>query len=189
VVIYPFTEDDLAVAYNKWHCNCGPSALAFALQISLDKVRGAIPGFEERRYTSPTMMKGGLRNLGASFEEFPADLANMFRVDHTERINLVRVQWCGPWTKRGANPKWAYRQTHWIATWSTHETMPPFLGKYKKTRVGLFVFDCNGGIRSFDSWKKEIVPTLVAMYPRADGAWFPTHVWSVSRPPFLAEKG
>ena len=162
---YPFTEQQMQQAYDEWGCNCGPSALAFALQIGLDKVRVAIPGFDEKRYTSPTMMKVGLANLGKKFKQIrDADGKTTIPVMFSPHaIQLVRVQWTGPWCKPGANPKWAYRQTHWIATWAE--------------QVGVFVFDCNGGIRSFDSWQKEIVPALVATYPRADGGWFPTHVW------------
>lgn len=42
---YSFTEDDMRCAAEAWGCNCGPSALAFALQTTLDAVRPALPGF------------------------------------------------------------------------------------------------------------------------------------------------
>jgi hypothetical protein len=192
---YPFTEHDAQAAFDDWGCNCGPSSLAFALQIGLDKVRGKIPGFEAKRYTSPTMMKAALANLGREFKRIKnADgevtIPTMFS---PHGISLVRVQWCGPWTKKGANPKWAYRQTHWIATWAFSEEVKP-IGGCKTTRMGLFVFDCNGGIRSFASWQKEIVPALTATYPRADGNWFPTDVWRIvpvemenTYPPYAAK--
>lgn len=167
MIDYPFTAQDMQAASDDWGCNCGPSSLAFALQIGLDKVRGKIPGFEDKHYTSPTMMKAGLKALGKRFEIMPLvstdEGANAMFPGGP--ISLVRIQWSGPWTQPNANPKWAYRQTHWVATWLIH--------RFRR------VFDCNGGIRSFDEWQREIVPTLTALYPRADGGWFPTHVWRI----------
>jgi hypothetical protein len=163
---YPFTEKEANAAFDEWGCNCGPASLAFALQVNLDAVRHAIPGFAEKRYTSPTMMKSALANLGRPFTPWvndhgQCDLSTMFMRDMP--IALTRVQWEGPWTESGANPKWAYRQTHWIATW-----------RDGKTR---FVFDVNGGIMDVDAWKMTVAPKLAALYPRATGGWFPTHVW------------
>jgi hypothetical protein len=50
---YTFTQDEVRIAHEQWGCNCGPAAMAFALQIGLEPVRHAIPLFAERRYTSP----------------------------------------------------------------------------------------------------------------------------------------
>jgi hypothetical protein len=155
---YPFTGADVRRAAEEWGCNCGPAALAFALQVPLERVRGAIPGFESKRYTSPTMMRAALDGLGVSFTPAPADRLSLLLVP----MSLVRVQWTGPWAKPGAPPKWAYRQTHWIAAWGGN------------------VFDVNGGIGSLDWWVKEIVPAITAATPRADGGWFPTHVWRIT---------
>ena len=167
--LYPFTEADAEAAYNEWGANCGPNALAFALNLSLDAVRYAIPDFDAKRYASPTMMKGGLLNLHARYsvlpifqpparKEFPASA-------FSEDPALVRIQWCGPWTAVNANPKWAYRQTHWICTF-----------KYAALD---YIFDCNGGVASFEAWKRDVVPLILKCYPRADGDWFPTHIWRI----------
>jgi hypothetical protein len=165
---YPFTEEDSSKAYLEWGANCGPNALAFALQIPLEKVRGLIPDFEAKRYTSPTMMKKAIANAGRTFVSNPADIANMFRISHGGTVNLTRIQWAGPWTQPGANPKWAYRQTHWIATWGENS------GPCRE-----WVFDVNGGVMCFVVWKQAIVPILTAATSRADGGWFPTHVWQL----------
>ncbi len=162
---YPFTEADARRAYEEWHCNCGPSALAFALRLPLGAVRHAIPGFEEKRYTSPTMMKAALANLGRQFDAAPCGLAVALANLFHERMALVRVQWTGPWTAPGANPRWAYRQTHWVATWRDDGSGTDW------------VFDVNGGIASFGRWQGEIVPLLTKATPRADGGWHPTHIW------------
>jgi hypothetical protein len=173
MIDYPFTEADVQRAAEDWGCNCGPAALAFALQVPLDRVRGAIPGFEQKRYTSPTMMRAALDGLGVRFAPAPTGLAvaraNMF----DGRTALVRVQWEGPWTAPGAHPKWAYRQTHWVATWLAATRR----NESDRTRM---VFDCNGGIRPFGQWEREIVPAIVATIPRANGEWFPTHVWRIT---------
>lgn len=175
---YTFSETDMQQAHNEWGCNCGPSALAFALQRPLDYVRRAMAlvGFDDKRYTSPSMMKEALKFLDVSFQELkvPArasdgtlDTEPMFQAALQGHIvSLVRVQWTGPWTKPDANPKWAYRQTHWIATWDD-------LGSN-------MVFDCNGGILSFEQWQEKIVPLITDTIPRADGGWFPTHIWPIN---------
>lgn len=169
---YPFTEAEAQAAYDEWGCNCGPAALAFALRTKLDGVRMLIPDFDKKRYTSPGMMKAALKNAGIGF------MAVTFGTKwqpylFDDKTALVRVQWTGPWTAPGANPKWAYRQTHWIATW-LEKTM-----RNESSRATM-VFDCNGGIRSFDSWEREIVLLLTKHTPRADGGWFPTHIWRLT---------
>jgi len=172
MLTYPFTEQDAQKAYDDWGANCGPNALAFAMGLHIDKVKGLIRGFDSRGYTSPTMMRQALNDLGTRYisvnvlkPEPPhyADIESMF----DERAALVRIQWEGPWTEPGANPKWAYRQTHWVATWLNDNTA--------------FVFDVNGGVRTLESWEKEIVPLLVEHTPRATGGWFPTHIWRIVR--------
>lgn len=157
--VYPFTEAESRQAAQEWGCNCGPNALAFALQVKLDVVRPAIPGFESKRYTSPSMMKQALAGLGSPYVDIPASRQEMFSVITA----LVRVQWTGPWTEPGMNPRWAYMHTHWITT---------FKGRSDEA----LLFDCNGGVRSFESWETEIVPILTN-YPRAYGGWEPTHIW------------
>jgi hypothetical protein len=161
---YPFTEADARAAHEEWGANCGPNALAFALQIPLEKVRPLIPGFEAKRYTSPTMMKAALANAGRSFDNFACDPLTMFH----DQMSLTRIQWTGPWTAPGANPKWAYRQTHWIAT-------------YQQERQPV-VFDVNGGCRLFVDWQDEIIPLILETIPRNDGGWHPTHIWRLNTP-------
>lgn len=168
-VTYPFNEADARAAHDEWGCNCGPAALAFALQLKLDAVRPAIPDFAERRYTSPTMMAAALENLGRRFTAIrnphggrkpEVGHANMF----AGPVSLVRIQWTGPWTADGKTTKWAARQTHWIVCWTNGPDM-------------WLVFDINGGVQRFWNWKRDIVPLIVAGVPRADGGWFPANVW------------
>ena len=88
---------------------------------------------------------------------------------------MVRIQFCGPWTESGANPKWAYRQTHWVAAFRT------VLEEGQKIGVAKGVFDVNAGVQWLDDWKRLTVPKLAASYKRANGEWFVTHSWEVDR--------
>lgn len=164
VLDYPFSSADLEAASKEWGCNCGPSALAFALQLTLDTVRGAIPEFERKRYTSPSMMRAALDALRLRPFEAVSNptVDDMFR----ETPALVRIQWSGPWTKPGSNPRWGYWYTHWIATWMDGPVR--------------MIFDCNGGMFSPEEWESEIVPMLTSLHKRADGGWYPTHVWRLT---------
>lgn len=172
---YPFTEEQAQAAYTEWGCNCGPSALAFALQTSLDKVHPAIPDFDERRYTSPSMMRAALANLGQRFMPIatPPVKQRFTSYAHQEMfagpMTLVRIQWTGPWIVDGKPQRWAARQTHWIACWSDAHDV--WQGGRR------LVFDCNGGMRTFQSWQQGIVPLIVESVKRADGGWYPANIW------------
>ena len=170
-----FDQADLIKANEDWGCNCGPASLAFALQVCLEDVRNPmmLAGFALKRHTTPTIMNAALVAMGVQKRsvkvpvrttEGGLDIEPLF---NGQSIALVRIQWTGPWTKPGTNQKWAYRQTHWVATW--------------QERGVPLVFDCNGGIRSFDGWEMDIVPKLTSQYSRADGGWFPTHIWKVQQ--------
>ncbi len=155
--ILNFSQRDFEQAYEDWHCNCGPTALAAALGRTLAGVRGLIPNFEERRYTSPTMMRHALDNAGQRFvtdEEWPIR-------------GLVRIQFTGPWTAEGANPRWAYWHTHWVASFGEPDCLH-------------WIFDCNGGLQPRGTWEMEILPLLIGNIKRADG-WTRTHNWEFCR--------
>ncbi len=157
---YTFDEEEMAAAAKAWGCNCGPSALAFALQIGLDPVHKAMPEFDARGYTSPTMMKAAIDRLGwGMLPVADPQIEHMCGRD----VRLVRIQWAGPWTAPGMNPRWAYGQTHWIATYPTE-----------------LVFDCNCGSVTLEKWIREVVPHITSHIKRANGQWFPTHVWRIS---------
>ncbi len=167
---YTFTEEEARTAHNEWGCNCGPSALAFALQVSLDTVRPLLSGFDAKKYTNPTMMKRALEIKGRRFSNVrPPSIDRMFDEHEFQgRLALVRIQWTGPWTAPDVrNQRWSYRQTHWITTW-TERSVP-------------LIFDCNGGIQDLNSWEQKIVPLLTGAIERADGGWYPTHVWRLAR--------
>lgn len=181
----PFTDEQVRTAYQTWGCNCGPLALAFAMQMPLSFVKPLIPNFQSKRHTNPTMMRAALNAAGQEFKviQLPVqkpgwglDIAPMYGERSNPPLDycpcpyktespphLVRVQWTGPWMEAGAKPKWRYRHTHWICTWLE--------------RGRPLVFDCNGGIMHHDTWETEIVPMICETIPQADGGWLPTHIW------------
>lgn len=159
---YPFNQTEAEAAIAEWGCNCGPSALAFALQRDLDFARRTIEQFESKRYTSITMMRSSLRAIGAEFDEVRKPTKpDMF----DDRVALVRLQWSGRWN----GTQWASHHTHWIATW---------FEDLESGRTPM-VFDINGGMRCYADWTMRIVPLLLP--ERGDGDWFPTHVLRLRR--------
>ncbi len=167
---YPFDQEARDKASEEWGANCGPCALAFVARKHIESIRGVIPGFDEKRYTSPTMMMQGCIALGLKYlrleQHFHLQGKDLdLKTSLNDSLHLVRIQWTGPWTAKDANPRWAYNYTHWIAAWM--DVLTPT------------VFDCNGGIRTLESWEKEIVPALTGQNPRADGGHYATHVWRI----------
>lgn len=165
----PFTVEEVQAASDEWGCNCGPAALAFACQRSLQVAKVAIPLFHELGYTNPTMMREALEFLGKRFiavsppkRSKPGYLPNVDAM-FAGPMTLVRIQWTGPWIIDNKPQRWASKQTHWIATWAE--------------RGVPLVYDINGGITAFDGWEAEVVPAIVAMIKRADGDWYPANIW------------
>ncbi len=149
-------EADLA--YDAWGCNCGPGAIAAIMNMRLDKVRPLLGDFERKRYTNPTLMWEILDRCGRPWRKVGK---------RWPTFGLARIQWEGPWTAPGVNPKAAYRHTHWVASWIHPER-------------GHGIFDINmtgngSGWGSFADWERDIVPAIAASIPRASGKWHITH--------------
>lgn len=165
-----FDSKEANAAYEDWNCNCGPAALAAILGKTLDEVRPAVEaeGFAERHYTNPTMMEGAIRRLGGRIVKRISTGGSQRRLDFPKH-GLARIQWTGPWTQPGSNPKWAYGKTHWIATW---------LMEAGVNQNWYCIFDVNGGLMNQADWERHIVPFILPQ--RADGGWFITHSWEVA---------
>lgn len=169
----PFNQSHVAEANRLWGCNCGPAALAAVLGITLEQARVAVEktGFADRGYMNPTMMADAIGHAGGKIVErmeLPLDRRIACDTDYFSDGGLARIQWTGPWTAKGANHKWAYRATHWIAT-------------CRLNNVQWMVYDVNGGSMLFDHWLEHVVPEITATIKRADGGWFITHSWKVER--------
>lgn len=171
-----FTEEDSNRAYDEWGCNCGPTAFAAILGLTLDEVRpifGAA-GFVEKRYTNPTMMLDVLRASGREWKSNPC----IDSFDPWPTWGLVRIQWEGPWTQPGVPIRARYRHTHWVgaARRSVDESMNSDVG----------VYDCNAmangtGWVSLADWSRIVAPFITESIKRANGKWHVTHAIEVKR--------
>lgn len=170
-----FTEGELDAANAMWGCNCGPASIAACLDLSLDEVRPHLDDFEKKRHMNPTMVKAALESLGARVSD-EWQRGRGVPVTGWPGNGLLRIQWTGPWTKEGANPKWAYQHTHWIASRLAQESRDGV----KAAGFRLWIFDASGGWTDHMTWHKETVPALIANHTRADG-YYPTHMWWVKR--------
>lgn len=163
------SQEDWVKADKEFRPNCGPAALAVMTKSPLIDACKAIPGFKERHYTNPTMMAAALRQLGVPFHE--RDDAECDGHTLTE-YGIVRIQWEGPWTAQGSNPRWAYRHTHWIGAakffWPTERGVD-------------FVFDVNCGWQMQADWETIHVPKIIEEVAdkRATGNWWATHRWEL----------
>lgn len=162
------TEPDWLQAEREYGaCNCGLTALAIMLGLPVMAVMPHIPQYKERHYTSPTMMKVALASLGVALKDrFPKRTTTARDSHAMATYGLVRIQWEGPWTAPGANPRWAYRQTHWVGS-------AQFSGPGPCRGMQSWVFDVNAGWQLFDKWESETVPSIIReCVPRATGGWF-----------------
>lgn len=161
-----FTHADANRAYDEWGCNCGPGALAAIMDMTLDAVRPHLPGFDQKRYTNPSMMNDALRSIGRPWRKIGKDWPF---------YGLARVQWEGPWTAPGVPMRARYRHTHWIGVNHDHTGIRG-------------IFDINAmnngtGWVSFSDWGNSLVPWLLEQCePGASGIWHLTHAIEVQRP-------
>lgn len=160
-----FTLSDAIAAAEQWGANCGPGALAGVLGLTLDAVRPHLIGFDGKRYTNPTMMRGALDSLGVRYQWTPLK-------GETKQLpidGLARVQWAGPWTKAGVPMAARYRHTHWIGALAGYG-VTQFAAPYPWE-----VFDINcmavGGWVRFREWNDQVVPWLLREVEPAWYAW------------------
>lgn len=172
-----FDHDDAQRAAEDWGCNCGPAALAASLGCGLGEVRKAVEsvGFAQKRYTNPSMMKAAIRAMGAQVTAEHRAGDGSYHKEFPAR-GLARIQWTGPWTQPGANVRWMYRQTHWVAAWRIYEDRV----SVPLANWHTLLFDINAGQVWLADWAEKVVPRILKeCVPRADGGWFITHSWEV----------
>jgi hypothetical protein len=160
-----FTYDDAYKANRDWGCNCGPTSVASIYGLTLAELRPHLQDFEQKKYTSPSMMWSILGSLGKPWNHRkPLDWPTW---------GLVRIQWHGPWMADGVPIKARYWHTHWVGASRAN-------GKIGVWDVN--ALDDDTGWLSLDRWANEIVPHLTAHTPRADGKWSITHSIEVTPP-------
>jgi hypothetical protein len=170
-----FNLSDADRAYDEWGANCGPSALAAIMGMTLDEVRPHMGDFEKKHYTNPTLMIAALRSTRAVYRLLKlGDQTGPARCTFVgfPKYGLARIQWEGPWTKPGVPMRARYRYTHWVgAAWRNNE-------------VGIFDINCmnNGtGWCEYGNWKNIVVPNILKQYPRASGLWHITHAIEIEQ--------
>ena len=168
----PFTLADADRAHDEWGCNCGPGALAAMAGLTLDEVRPHMGDFERKHYTNPTLMFAALGSLSRAGILFGWQQNASRLVRDWPRCGLARIQWEGPWTLPGVPLRARYRYTHWVGC------------RHGRASIGIFDINCinNGtGWVSLEDWRAAVVPSLVALDPRANGRWHVTHSIEVER--------
>jgi hypothetical protein len=156
IPLLKFNELDAAIAFEQWHCNCGPGALAAATGHTLEEIHPHLVGFDQKHYTNPTMMFGALRSLAVPFARL--------HIEKWPIRGLIRVQWHGPWMRPGVPMRARYRQTHWIAAFTVN-------GGH-----GVFDINCPGHLITRDDWAAKLAPGLIRdCCPKGDGAFSFTH--------------
>lgn len=170
------TEPELVEAAAGWGLNCGPAALCAVLGLTPAEVRPHLGDFERRLHMNPTAMADALRSLGRSFrvvyrEHDESDDGGLEVIAPFPRLGLLRVQWAGPWTRRGVPVRARYGQTHWLATAS----VPP-LGYQAAWDVNT----CDQGWVPYLAWAQRVAPVLAKDRRRADGRWWITHAWEIA---------
>lgn len=159
-----FTAEDADRAYETWGCNCGPSAIAAIMGLTLDEVRPLMGDFEAKRYTNPTLMWATLGRIGRPWRKLRSPL-------DWPAYGLVRIQWHGPWMGEGVPMAARYRHTHWVGA-----------GR-RSGEIGVWDVNAMGngsGWCRLEHWAGKLVPYILEhAVPRSDGKWSMTHVVEV----------
>jgi hypothetical protein len=168
-----FTPDEAAAAFDAWGCNCGPTALAAVLGLTLDEVCSCMGDFEQKGYTNPTLMLDSLRCAyvphGPRIRQYEVVSPRRPTIDWP-RFGLARIQWEGPWTEPGVPMRARYRHTHWVGACTAS---PDNIGIFD---VNALSESCSQGWTPLAAWESILVPHIIeTCVPRANGRWHITH--------------
>ena len=143
------------------------------LGVDVAAVRTGFPQFPKKPWTTFTAMKDALRAVSsATFlcRSYPCPNQRVPLQFGGARA-LMMVQWLGPWTEPGANPRWAYTHTHWVGVVAdkARRIWVYDVNADHTTRSGdsrLSVLSAGGGgWITIDDWQKYIVPVFLASTP------------------------
>ncbi|HET9893188.1 MAG TPA: hypothetical protein VFQ42_22110 [Mycobacterium sp.] len=156
--------------------NCGPTAFAAILGLTLDEARPHF-GDDWPGYTNPTCMfvalasaigpRGKRWRIAAGPKQLGAGVS-------WPSWGLCRIQWHGRWMAPGVPIAARYRQTHWV-------------GCCTDPARGVGIWDVNAlnnstGWCALADWERVLVPHLTAEIKGADDGWSITHAVEVQRP-------
>lgn len=133
-----------------WGANCGPAAIAAALEVQLADVRDAVsPGGAFKGFMGANDLKAAIPRAGGrivrTWSKPPQAPEAVFESAGDGRY-VVLVRWLGPWD---AVPRAAATKRHCVAFVYAPRSSPGW------------VFDINSGWLCFDEWHAEIVPLLI----------------------------
>jgi hypothetical protein len=168
-----FTGRDIEASYRAWKCTCGPVALAVVFDLTLDEVRPLV-GADYRGWMNPTQMEQAILRAGGQFSE--RDRSRLYRPTGPNQYGcpimalhgITRIQFAGPWTAPMADPREAYRFTHWVAS-------VPVGDGYS------MACDNNYGFMNLGEFFRNM-KELSSQVPRGSGEWWPTHVYEITVP-------
>ena len=103
-------------AADAWGANCGPMSLAAVLRLGIvEGARELVQPF--RGFMSPTDMYQAVKRAESRglCKFLGRGTIGRGDPDPWPTLGLVRIQWIGPWCDPGANPRAAYRYTHFVA--------------------------------------------------------------------------
>lgn len=162
---------DVVDAATSWGFNCGPAALCACLGMTPEQLRPHLLDFEERKYTSPSMMNAILDRLRAPYKLSSVPVGSR----QAAFFGLVRVQFSGPWMRPEVPVAAQYKHTHWVAS--------QFYGGQ------CWIFDINAFYMAMGEragwvpalqWSHQLLPNLLRVaVPRADGKWWFTHLYEI----------
>lgn len=156
-----FIPPDLDAENDRWGANCGPGALAAVLGKPIAAVRPAFPWFPASTWTNQRRMEQALHAMGARWR---ADRA----VDAlgVGEAGVALVQFEGPWTAPGVDPRRAPPHTHWIGV-----ARVPFVERgLPVSEPMLFAYDVNDAPWfPMEAWERFTLPKLLRDHRRATG--------------------
>jgi len=163
-----YVPPDLLEAATTWGACCGQGAVAAVLRCPLAHVRRAFPWAPREPWTSPRRSVLALEHLGAR-----ARVGAEWPTHRPANLALVYVQVLGPWMERA--PAEAHTRSH-VAAFEDG-----------------WIYDVNvgdaGGWATSTTWKTEVMPEVVALYPEAIGFRVRRYVDILFRPAVIAPQG
>ena len=152
-------------ANDAWGCNCGPSALAAALDIDAPDVRAAVcENGKFRGYMGVLAMRKAIPLVGSIRHEWSRPDSSV--VNTIDAPAIVLIQFGGPWMR---DPRAAAKHRHFVA----HRNDPVDLSNCKGQG---WTFDANNPTERGATiwiptawWSKYLLPDLAKDHEGGDG--------------------
>lgn len=168
---------DVEAAHEAWGANCGPCAVAAVLRRPVMDMHKLFPGFEQRRFVNPSQMRAALHFAG----QLSGVTHRVCSMDEREAgvlsYGVACLFFSRPWNSPGVPVGAAYQRSHWVGV--------AMLTDGRRCYYDINAWQAHGprGMWVFwPYWEKEILPQVVASYPKADGGYFVRWACEVEAP-------